>query len=170
MPEVALAEITTAMGTAVAPVFLISGVGVLLTAMTTRYGRVIDRSRAVLKEASLYDKHDPRLERDGQELRMLYRRAKLLRMTIILAAASIFCVALMIFLVFGNYLFGWNIPNLVAYLFVSSMIFLIIAMALFIEDFAISLVGLKYEINTRFKKDIHLNSVNDVKNEISAQD
>ena len=42
-----------ALTSALAPVFLISGVGALLGSMTVRFGRVIDRSREVMKDAKL---------------------------------------------------------------------------------------------------------------------
>lgn len=153
-------EVTHAMSVAIAPVFLISGVGVLLGSMATRYGRVIDRARFVLREAALHNSQenaarDPmRIEREITELRQLYRRAQLLRATIIFAAASIFCISLTVVLIFANYFFNLPLPSAVAALFLASLVFLILSVGLFIDDFAVSLNGLKYEMKTRMKRDI----------------
>jgi len=146
-------ETAKVMQIAIAPVFLISGVGVVLGSMTTRYGRVIDRVRAVLREATankVTDLDDPIIE----ELRGLYTRAKLVRTAIIFASGSIFCAALTIFFLFAKMMFRWDVPWAPEALFVLSLLFLTVSIALFIEDFALSLKVLKLEVTSRLKKDI----------------
>lgn len=152
--KTALGDITRAMGTAIAPVFLISGVGALLAAMSSRYGRVIDRAREILKEAGTGIQDQARRERTENELRRLYHRARLLRLTIILAAVSIFFVAVTIFVIFSTMILDLTLPYVVAVLFVAALILLIASLVFFIEDFAISLRGIKYEINSRLKHEV----------------
>src|SRR5258706_3349492 len=60
---------------AVAPVFLLSGVGVTLTVLTNRLARIIDRARSL--ESSLATTAEPAAARMRDELRVLSRRARL---------------------------------------------------------------------------------------------
>lgn len=125
------------MQNAVAPVFLIMGAGTLLASMSVRFGRVIDRARAIIAQDTL----------DWDELHVLHRRAKLLQRTILLNSASIFCVALTIFVIFGSLLFDLDLPLVVPTLFSLSVVLLIAALALFIKDFAISLRVLESQLD-----------------------
>src|SRR5258705_5728013 len=59
---------------AVAPVFLLSGVGVTLTVLTNRLARIIDRARSL--ESSLPSTAEPAAASMREELRVLSRRAR----------------------------------------------------------------------------------------------
>ena len=135
---------------AVAPVFLISAIGVILGSMTVRYGRVIDRMRAVLHDLSggpLPSGHNA--DDIHEELRGLYQRARLLRTTIIFAALSIFFVALTIFILFSELLLETHFFYMPELTFSLSLVMLIIALGMFINDFAISLRFFKIEVRAR---------------------
>jgi hypothetical protein len=137
------------MQSAIAPVFLISAVAVLVTCMAQRYGRVIDRTRSLLREGDrIFGHHRPK-EHINLEIRSLYRRAKLLRTTIILASLSIFFVVLAIFFLFLGLMFQQGIPYAPEITFILSLVVLLISTGLFIEDFAISLQSIKYDIKNR---------------------
>ncbi len=154
MSDPSIAESARTMSVVLAPVFLISGVAVVLSAMITRYGRVIDRVRAVLREAIINVNRNATTDPTIQELRQLYRRAKLLRSAIICASASIFCVSITVFLLFASLILELRILWAPEVLFIISLSFLILAMGLFIEDFAISLRILKLEVNSRLQHDV----------------
>ncbi len=65
---------------AVAPVFLLTAIGTLITAMNTRLGRIIDRRR-ILQERMSADAEQKSAERQRdlqRELALLYRRCKLI--------------------------------------------------------------------------------------------
>lgn len=146
-------ETVRVMSASIAPVFLISGVGVLLSSMAIRYARVIDRVRYLLDLIQ----NNPELESSKQfqmEIRELYKRARQLRTTIILAAMSIFCVVLTIILIFAMLMFKFVVPLTAEILFIASLLFLLLSVAIFIEDFAISLRIIKMEINSRIKKQL----------------
>jgi hypothetical protein len=136
-------DIAKALSVALAPVFLITGVASLLASMNTRFGRVIDRSRHVLREArqGLVAAKDV-----DAELKVLYRRARRLRATIILASVSIFAVALCIFLIFTSVVLGLTLPYVIPVIFTVGLLFLIASLVLFIQDFAVSLTALKHEM------------------------
>src|ERR1035437_8148222 len=86
MPLTPLHELIPVLQVAIGPVILISGVGLLLLTLTNRYGRTIDRSRQLVREqreCTEADRH--RLE--GQ-VEILYRRARLIRLSIPLAGGG----------------------------------------------------------------------------------
>jgi len=73
-PELQATEMAHVIQLSVAPVFLLSGIGALLSVISSRVGRIVDRSR------SLEAKHVPPAEvpRDRRcELELLSRRARL---------------------------------------------------------------------------------------------
>lgn len=146
-------ELFKALSSAIAPVFLISGVSALLASMSTRYGRVIDRTRLVLREAS-QNSANIRPEDVDAELRVLYRRARLLRWTVMFAVSSIFSLAVVLFLIFSITMFGLTVPHLVPTVFSMSLVFLIVSLAMFIEDFAISLHALRREIRVALGRNV----------------
>jgi len=84
-------EIGEVVRTAVAPVFLLSGVGVTLTLLTNRLARVVDRARALEEKES--NTHENDMHALGGALSTLERRARLLgraiSMCTILRAAGI---------------------------------------------------------------------------------
>lgn len=145
----AITETTHAMQTAIAPVFLIMGASTLLGSMAVRYGRVLDRARAVLRDYESATSGTPRVKRLDDELAILLHRAQLLRTTIILAATSVFFVVLTIVITFAMVVSNHSAPYLPLGSFGLSLVTFMISLALFIKDFAISLRALKTEISAR---------------------
>jgi len=144
-------ETVKVMSASIAPVFLISGVGVILSSMTLRYGRIIDRVRGIL-DTIQQTPNAPNAEFLRKELGYLYKRAVQLRTTIILASTSIFCISLTIALIFAELMFDFLIPFAAEALFIFSLIFLLLSLALFIQDFALSLQVMKLEVKMRLKE------------------
>lgn len=128
----------------ISPVVLISGIGLLLLSMTNRFGRVVDRSRILGKEMRNADEADKRKIR--RQLRLLYRRAKLLRTAIIAASASILLVAVIILALFAEAVLGIPLRLATALLFAGCIIALIISMIIFLRDLTVSLHALWVEI------------------------
>src|SRR5690242_7292193 len=96
-------EYTSIVQTAVSPVILISGTGLLILSMTNRLGRVVDRSRKhgdMLRAA-------PEGERKQLEsqLRILIKRAKLLRLAITFATLSALLAAVLVIALFSTAFF-----------------------------------------------------------------
>lgn len=124
--------------TAIGPVILISGIGLLLLSMTNRLGRVIDRARDLAEREKKSGHHIQK------QLTILWERARLLRLSILLGSISVLCVALMIILLF---LALWikiiSYTWLIAGLFVASMVTLIISLIAFIRDVNKTLEALK---------------------------
>ena len=103
----------------ISPIALISGASLLLLSITNRLGRVIDRSRILVRE--LQSGEPARFkEQHKNQLRILLRRAAYLRSAVLSLSTSIFLSALMIMAVFLQVFVGWELRFLIlVFLFVS---------------------------------------------------
>ena len=156
MNHVESTELAKIMSSSIAPVFLITGIAGILSAMSLRYGRVVDRARTLLREGpKLYQKElgNDHLHR---ELRTLYRRARILRVAIIAEVASIFCVSLTIFVMFFALSFGIDVLFGPQILFISSLLCLMVGLGLFIHDYALSLSCIENDMNARSDVDLQI--------------
>lgn len=146
MPESQTANV---LAIAVAPVFLISGIGMLLNIMSMRYGRVIDRTRFLLREGDRIYKKEISGDHLSYELRVLYERARYLRFTVIFASAAIFCVSMTIFFAFAEKIFAVPLPHFATGFFLVALICLLISLVLLMRDFHKSMVLIKHDLKAR---------------------
>jgi hypothetical protein len=144
MNEITMQEIIPLLQVAIGPVILISGIGLLLLTMTNRFGRVIDRSRILARE--LHEKSYVDQELLLAQVKILMKRARLLRLSIHLASVSVLCTAILIIVIFLTALLRLEVAWLIFGLFSVCMLALIISLVAFIKDINQSLVALKLEI------------------------
>lgn len=127
----------------VAPVVLISGIGLLLLTMTNRLSRTIDRIRLLCDEF-------PRAIGEKQHLRsqieILFRRCRLLQKAIAAATFSIMCVSVVILLLFLMYTLEINLTLDVQVLFTISLGALIVSLIYFLIDVRVTLNSLKIDM------------------------
>jgi hypothetical protein len=138
----------TSLGTilqaSIAPCVLISGVGLVLLALTNRLGRPIDRVRELCAGFSRLPEGEKGVI--SHEIKILYRRCHLLRLSVIFAALSIFAVDMIILAFFATYTLGVWIPNLVEVLFTCSLACLMISLGFFLADVHQALRSLRIEV------------------------
>jgi hypothetical protein len=115
---------------AVAPVFLLSGVGVTLGLFANRLARIVDRAR--LLESQLT--HDHSNEELRQGLRVLARRARYINTAITLGTISGVLVALTVVLLFTGALTGGHLGTAIAVVFVAAMLTLTAALLVFLVE------------------------------------
>ena len=127
----------------ISPVTVISGIGLLLLSVTNRLGRVIDRVRAL---ASALDEGRVYPARDLDQLIILFRRAKLLRASIVFIVAGIFACCLMIVFLFVLVFAGARMQAAVLFTFGLSVLFVFGAMICFVWDICSSLIALEIEV------------------------
>lgn len=132
---------------AVAPVILISGVGLLLLSLTNRFGRAVDRARQLRREIHEATGLDRRQLSD--QVSNLYRRAQLIQGAIILAVSSVLSAALLVVILFVEAILKWQSAILVTFLFVFCMVALIGSLVAFILDIRLSLAALKLDLERR---------------------
>ncbi len=138
-----LDEIIPVLQLSIAPVILISGVGLVLLSMTNRYGRVIDRSRIL---SDKFEQADPgKLDRMRRQLQILSRRARLLRTAILLTTLSILLAALLIIVLFLTTLTGIGAAAMIVLIFCLCMLSLIGGLVVFLIDINVSLAALNLE-------------------------
>jgi hypothetical protein len=147
-----VAELIPVLQTAIGPVILISGVGLLLLTMTNRLGRAIDRARILAAELPTVSDASRRVI-EGQ-LRILWSRARLIRVAIILVSMSALAAAILIIVIFLTALWQLEIGWLISALFVVCMACLIASLMLFIHDINQSLAALKLELEMEGLADV----------------
>ena len=130
--------------TAIGPVILISGVGLLLLSMTNRLSRVIDRARNLLALSERTS--GPVKARALAQLEILWKQARLIRLAILLASISVLLAACLIILIFVTALFKLENAWLISLIFAACLLSLIASLAVFITDIDRSLAALKLEL------------------------
>lgn len=146
MSSIPLSQLIPVLQVAIGPVILISGIGLLLLTLTNRFGRAVDRSRQLGREMkSMGD-----AERRGlaEQVEILYRRARLIRLSIIMAALSVLLAAVLIILLFLSALMKLEVGPTITLFFIGCMASLIISLLAFIRDIQLSLKALKLELET----------------------
>ncbi len=117
---------------AVAPVFLLTGIGALLNVVVTRLNRVIDRARSV--EGSWKEQDDVGRAVARKELAMLAKRARLASWSINACAAAALLVCLVIATLFIDAFFGTRLRWFVGFQFILSMWVLVFGLACFLRE------------------------------------
>ena len=142
----------TILSEALAPVFLITGISGLINIMAQRYGRIIDRIRVLLRDGEKLYPND--FYYVSTELSTLYKRARILRYSLVLLVASVFCISVTVCCLFLDMAFTASTATVAQFFFITSMIFLMISLAWFMRDFMISLTSIKHDITTRATKGV----------------
>jgi hypothetical protein len=145
MPSVPLDQLIPVLQVAIGPVILISGVGLLLLTLTNRFGRAVDRSRQIGRE--LRDAGETDRARLAAQVAILYRRARVIRLSIIMAALSVLMVSVLIIVLFLTALLKLQVGEVIISLFIACMFSLIISLGAFIRDIQLSLRALKLELD-----------------------
>jgi hypothetical protein len=139
-----ISELIPVLQTAIGPVILISGIGLLLLSMTNRLGRTIDRARELLDEyEALSESARSKIDR---EIVVLWKRARYVRTAILLATITCLGAATIIILLFTTSLLHIDVPLLVATIFIISMFCLIGSLIFFLLDVNITLSALRIEL------------------------
>lgn len=117
---------------AVAPVFLLTGIGAILSVLTGRLGRLVDRYRVLNEtEATL-------AQNKSNELSILAVRAKWVHWAITLCTASALFVSLVIGALFVGAVVNSNPSRIVSILFIVAMTSLVIGLVCFLREIFLS--------------------------------
>ena len=139
-----LEQIIPELRDAIGPVILISGVGLLLLTFTNRLGRAIDRARQLNSE--LPNRTGSERVQLQEQITIIYRRAKMIRLSITWAALSALLAAALVIALFVAALMQWPYGWLVCVLFIGCMVSLVASLVAFICDINLSLQALKLEL------------------------
>lgn len=131
-PNLSVTTVAEIVRLAVAPVFLLSGIGAFLNVCASRLSRIVDRSRDV--EPMLLASRGPEHERWLGELRVLDRRMSLVSWAISLSVLSAVLICAVVVLLFGASLTSTHVATTIALLFIGSMIAIGLGFAVFLVE------------------------------------
>ena len=131
-PPLSIGDIGHVIQLAIAPVFLLTGVGTLLAVLSNRLGRAVDRGRVV--EKLLPGLAGEALALAHEELVLLSRRTKLIYTAIALAVGCAIFVCLLIAVAFIDAFLILNLALTVAALFVLAMLALTGCLIVFLRE------------------------------------
>ncbi len=136
----AISSLAQTIQLAIAPVFLLAGIGAILNVLAGRLARVVDRSRVLeeLYASSEGEEH----RRHVLELRVIDRRMRLANASIALIVSSAIVVCLLVALLFVTQVVGLPLRQLVAIAFVLGMTLLIAGLVLFLVEINLALRSL----------------------------
>jgi hypothetical protein len=135
---------------AVAPVFLLSGVGVTLGVLTNRLARIVDRARALEDQVAstaigpnAAPEATARRKSLETSLRVLARRAHYINVAITLSTLSALLVALVVILLFAGAFLKIRLEVAIAAMFIASMVMLTGAFFAFLIEVRLATASLR---------------------------
>ncbi|MCU6434241.1 DUF2721 domain-containing protein [Undibacterium sp. Jales W-56] len=128
-----LGDVSHIIQLAIAPVFLLTGVGTNLTVLTNRLARIIDRSRRL---EDLFQSDVSAIDKPGlrEELNELYERSHLINRAITLSTACGLLICLVIAALFMGDATDLRLDKLIAGLFVGGILALIGSFVYFLRE------------------------------------
>lgn len=130
LPQVS--QVAQTIQLALAPVFLLAGIGAFLNVCVGRLARIIDRARLV--EERVLNSRGKEHDRMVSEIRVLDRRMSVVNAAIFLSVASACAVCLVVILLFAGNLFGAHLGTPIAILFSLAMLLQAGGFATFIQE------------------------------------
>ncbi|HSD20711.1 MAG TPA: DUF2721 domain-containing protein [Anaeromyxobacter sp.] len=129
---------------AVAPVFLLTAIGTILSVLSGRLARIVDRVRGLIDRASKL----PRTERRWieREVETLLRRRQLVNLAITSGTSAALLVCFLIASAFVGYLIGVDFSIFLAVLFIAAMAAFVSALVLFLREILIAVATLRFEL------------------------
>jgi len=125
-------KVTHAIQLAVAPVFLLAGVGAILNVMTTRLSRAVDRSRNLHERMRLSEVCDESALR--AELAVLARRIFIINTAIALCVLCALLVCTVVAVIFLASVVEIKVAAPIVWAFVSAMVALILALLCLLSE------------------------------------
>jgi hypothetical protein len=129
-PEVS--QVAQTIQLAVAPIFLLAGVGAFLNVCAGRLSRIVDRARGL--EPRILESRGGEHDRLIGEIRILDRRMALVSQAIFLSVLSALLTCAVVALLFAGGLLGAQFGTVIALLFIATMIAVALAFAVFLVE------------------------------------
>lgn len=108
---------------AIAPVFLLTGVGTNMLVLTNRLARIIDRTRIIEERLDEMVESGPASEATARaELGMLFRRAKKIHRAIFLSTSCALLICMVVAALFVADAFNLRLGSMIAAMFVLAMV------------------------------------------------
>lgn len=128
--------------TAVAPVFLLTGVAALLGVLSNRLGRVVDRAR-ILEARILKARDETQKAIWSKEIKLLWKRARLINRSFSLCTLCALTICLVVVLLFYSHIASANLSTPISLSFIAAMVVLIGALLLLLREIYIATGALR---------------------------
>lgn len=131
-PDLSVNTVAEIVRVALAPVFLLSGIGAFLNVLASRLSRIVDRSRQI--EPLLLSSRGSEHDRWIADLRILDWRMSLISWATGLSVTSAILTCLVVILLFAANLIRTHLGTEIAWLFMASMVAIGAAFAVFLVE------------------------------------
>ena len=152
MNDAGLEGITHTIQLAIAPVFLLSAIAALISVLSTRLGRVVDRARRV--EALALTQIEEARRKSVEELKLLSLRARLIHAAFVGATCAALLVCLLIAVAFVGYLFAGSFGVPMAILFVLALTAIMISLMLMLREIFLAVASLEFGLPVDAKQPV----------------
>ena len=139
--DLTAAAVAQAIQLAVAPVFLITGIGAMLGVLANRLGRIVDFARAL--ESRLSASGEKERSESHRQLAILSKRARLIYIAISLSAMCALLICALIVILFLEVFLSLEMPSLIGVLFIVAMLSFIAALFCFLREVYIATANLR---------------------------
>jgi len=147
LPLSNLGDIAHVIQLAIAPVFLLTGVGTLLAVLSNRLGRAVDRSRVL--EDRVPGLAGEALALAQAELVLISRRTRLIYTAIALAVLCALLICLLIAVAFLDAFLAMNLARVMGALFVLAMFALIASLGAFLREIFLAVSSARLAMRRR---------------------
>lgn len=131
-PDLSVSTVAEIVRLALAPVFLLSGIGAFLNVLASRLSRIVDRSRQI--EPRLLAGRGTEHDRWIADLKVLDRRMSLINWATALSVTSAILTCLVVVLLFAANLVRTRLGTEIAWLFIASMLAIGSAFVVFLVE------------------------------------
>src|SRR3954454_25142496 len=131
-PDLSVTTVAEIVRLAVAPVFLLSGIGAFLNVCASRLSRIVARSRDM--EPLLLESRGAEHDRWLGEMHVLDRRMSLVSWAISLSVLSAVLICAVVVLLFSASLTRLHVATTIAWLFIGSMVAIGVGFAVFLIE------------------------------------
>ena len=130
-----ISNVAYAIQLSVAPVFLLTGIGAILTVMAHRLARIVDRFRALVSSGS------ESKARKNKEMEVLLRRSRWVHWAISLSTTAALLVCMVIAALFIGSELRLDSSRVVSLLFITAMLALISGLLCFLHEIHLATVA-----------------------------
>ena len=135
-----MVEFSAPLSDALAPVTLISGVGLLLVSMSARYCHATSRIRQLLAERK--EESEDFHEEIDQSIDLIYKRASLLKTGILTLMISAAFSSLQVLVIVIERLFSLDLSLMKSTMLLASVIFIVISSCIYVSEVQVSVKAL----------------------------
>ncbi|TZG29056.1 DUF2721 domain-containing protein [Sphingomonas montanisoli] len=136
-------DIAHVIQTALAPVFLLTGIGSILNLLASRLSRIVDHARRIEREFTPVD--DPIHAKQVKRLRLLDKRMRIVGNAIFLCTSSAVLICIVVAGLFVANLLELGFGRLTASLFILAMLLLIAGLTLFLVEVRLAVHAVQVE-------------------------